>query len=227
MQKKDNWYKADKGNIFVLTMKGKCGSASYRNLEVGKPIEGYETWTTCSDVENEFVKEILDPDWVVLPGYRAVYDVDGDGKYIFDTCNPIVYHDREMAEAAVIEFNKRPWHDKHQKAFVIDATYEGKRPKACREYNGKKVYNRDYWTYNRPIGSYVEEEIAMDAANCVPPRNFSRNYIQCGEPADSSMEGTLYATFVKISSDIWEYKGNCLAGKTEANTTPIPYVKGA
>ena len=30
--------------------------------------------------------EVDDPDFVIMPGYRAVYDVHGDGKYIFDTC---------------------------------------------------------------------------------------------------------------------------------------------
>lgn len=28
-------------------------------------------------------------------------------------------------------------------------------------------------------------------------------------------------TFVRIDDDVWEYKGNCLAGHTEQDWTPI------
>ena len=45
--------------------------------------------------------------------------------------------------------------------------------------------------------------------------------IQCGEPASSATEGTLYSTFIKIDDDVWEYKGDCLAGHIEQDWTPI------
>lgn len=217
----DYGYRADEGMHFVATEKAKEW-ASYRNCVVGEPLDDDDTYAVKSMVDAGAVREVPDPEWVTMPGYRAVYDVHGDGKYIFDAGNPIVYHSREMAEAAVDEFNKRPWN--HQKAYVIDAIYKGKRPKACREYEGKPVYNRDHWSYNRPIGSLVEREIAEDAGNCVPPRTWTRNMIQCGEPAGSKVEGITYATFIRVTEDIWKWCGNCFAGESEERGKEVPYV---
>lgn len=223
----DYGFKASEGMHFVLTKKGKEW-ASYRDCEVGQPIDAEDDrWADRVLIEDGVLEEVPDPDWVEMPGFRAVYDCKGDGKYIFDTGNAHVFHDREMAELAAQEFNERSWHEPWQKAYVIDATYKGKRPKPCREYKGKPVYNMDYWTFDRPAGCYVEPEIANYTANVVPSRSFSRNYIQCGEPYDAVTEGLTYATFVRVADDVWEWKGNCLAGKTEPSGTPIPIVKGA
>ena len=191
--------------------------ASYRHYKVGDVSSGFgyddEYHAFYRDVENGYVIEVEDPSWVTLPGYRAVYDIHKNGEtYVFDTCNPIIYHDKEMAECAVEEFNNRPWHS-GIKAYIIDATYEGKAPKPCREVNGKRIFNDDYWSYNRPTGSLVEEKIAMDLADCVPPKTFTRDFIQCGEPNSSTPEGMTYATFVKVADGIWEWRGNCLKGK--------------
>lgn len=227
MEKYREYYKATKGKHFVLTEKGVTEVASYRHYKVGEPLDyGYsgEYCVSHRDVEEGYVIEENDPTWVTLPGYRAVYDIHKDGKtYTFDVGNHQIYHDKEMAELAVKEFDKRPWME-GRKGYVIDAVYEGKMPKKCREYNGKRVLNMDYWSYDRPIGSLVEEDIVMEAANCVPPRNFSNGYIQCGEPHSTKKEGNTYATFVRVNDNIWEWKGNCLAGKEEESGTAIPYV---
>ncbi len=227
MKKYGNYYEAAKGRHFILTEKGVTECASYRHLKAGDICEyGYadEYHAFHHDVENEYVIEVDDPSWVKIPGYRAVYDVHRNGEtFVIDTGNPRIFHDREMAEYAAKEFNKRPW-NKDTKAYVIDATYEGKAPKPCRELNGKRIFNDDYWSYDRPVGSLVEEKIAMDLANCVPPTTFSYGFIQCGEEHHSMLEGPTYATFVKVADGIWEWRGNCLKGKTHESGTPIPYI---
>lgn len=227
MEKYSNYYKATKGKHFVLTEKGVTEVASYSHYKVGESLDyGYsdEYCAYHRDVEMGYVIEVDDPTWVTLPGYKAVYDIHKGGEtYTICVGNPFIYHDKEMAELAVKDFDKQPWRGK-EKGYVIEAVYEGKMPKPCREHNGKRVFNMDYWSYNRPIGSLVEEEIAMNAANCVPPRNFRSGYIQCGEPYGSMKEGFTYATFVKVVDGIWEWRGNCLAGEKEENGTPIPYV---
>lgn len=220
-----NMYKADNGKHFVLTAKGKTEVASYRNRTVGEPINfGYsdEYCAYIRDVDNGYVEEVDDPEWVILPGYKVVYDHKG---YQICAGNPIVFHDLEMAERMRDNFNARSWRLNEPKAYVINATYEGKRPKPCHEYNGQIVYNDDYWfgDVGRP-GDLVEEEIAEWIANCVPPKSYSANYIQCGEPSSTKVEGNTYATFVKVAEGIWKYCGNCLKGEREENGTDIPYV---
>ncbi len=219
-------YKADKGKRFVLTQKGKEEWASFKNKTVGEPVDVSDPYyASISMIEGGAVTETDDPDWVVMPGYRAVYDLKGDGKYIFDTGNPIVYPYREMAEAAAAEFNSRDWTE--QTAYVIEATYEGRKPKPCREFNGKKVYNKDTWTYAFPIGSLVEQEVVDYAINAVPPACTRSDCMQCGEPADNRKDDkdvirNTFETFKRVTEDIYEYCGDCFRGENIQRGTAIP-----
>ena len=216
----DGWYKADKGKHFILTELGKKECASYHYKEVGKPVDEYETEAVGWAVEKGYVIEVDDPDWIVCKGYKAVYDHKG---YQLQCGNPTVFHHKWMAERAVKEFNTRPW-NRDKKGYVIEAVYEGKKPRPCRKYNGKTVYNFDWWWGDiGKEGDYVDQEIADWFLNCVPPRTDTTNMIQCGEPSGSRKEGTTYGTLVRVTDDIWEYKGDCLKGTID-HGTPIPYV---
>lgn len=211
--------RADKGKYFVLTDKGKENCASYKSYEVGKPVSD-ETWCPRWAIDEGYLVEVDDPDWVTLPGFEVVYNNNGT-----EICcgNPMVFYDKEMAERYkeryIQDFKRYGW---DYKPYIKDALYEGKRPVENKTYKGKTVFVMENWfgTIGK-IGDLVEHKIAMNIADCVPPRNFSTGYIQCGEPADHCEEGTLYATFVRIDDDVWEYKGNCLAGHTEQDWTPI------
>lgn len=216
----DYGYKAEKGMHFVATEVAKEW-ASYKDCVVGEPLDSNDTYAVKSMVEQGAVKEVPDPEWVVIPGYRAMRSYKG---IELTVGNGVIYPNREMAEAEAEAYMRQPW--SHDKAYVVETVYEGKRPKPCREYEGKKVFNRDYWSYNRPIGSLVERQIAEDAGNCVPPRTWTRNMIQCGEPAGSKVEGTTYATFIRVTEDIWKWCGNCFAGESEPRGTEVPYVAG-
>lgn len=219
----DNMYKADKGKHFVLTSLGKEQVASYRHMEVGEPIDyayADEYHAYCNDVDDGYIAELEDPNWVTLPGYKAVYDHKG---YQLPCGNPYVYHCKEMAERMAKHFNEQPWRY-GEVGYVVDAVYEGKKPREQRTYNGKTVYNSDYWFGDvGEVGDYVEQEIADWFLNCLPPRTWTTNMIQVGEPYSSVKEGTTYATLVRVTDDIWEYKGACLRGTTNQGT-PIPYV---
>ncbi len=218
-------YKADKGKMFVLVAKGKELCASYRHKTIGESVREDINYAYLSDVENGYVEEVPDPHWVVQPGFRAVYN---NGKYVFDTCNPVVYPTREMAECAAKAFNSRPWNKEHP-AYVIDALFEG-HLEPCREYEGKTVYNEYYWSYDLPVGSLVEEKIADDLANCLPPKRYSNHLIQGGDPHSDRIDETTgkyrttYATFVKVAEGIWEWRGYCFVGETEEHGHDIPYV---
>lgn len=223
----DNMVKADKGKRFVLTEKGVTDVRSYTHFGVGNPIDfGYadEYCVYSDDILNGYLVEVEDPNWVTLPGYNVVYDITKDGKtYQLPAGNGNeIFFDKAMAERRVREFNSRPWNN--SKAYIIDAVYEGKAPRPCRTYNGKTVYNSDWWFGDiGEIGDYVEQEIADWFMDCVPPKTFTHNMIQCGEPDSSAKEGTLYGTLVRVADDIWEYKGACLKGTTD-HGTPIPIV---
>jgi len=69
-------------------------------------------------------------------------------------------------------------------------------------------------------GDLVDEDIAMEFANCVPPVTFNSSMIQCGEPyshvddPDTGKWKPTFATFTR-SGENWKYCGTCFAGKTE------------
>lgn len=213
----DYGYKADKGKAWRFT--SVCETwASYKG-RTGKMYS--DNYVPCSWVdEYGLVEETDDPDFVVMPGFRAVYDnICKDGKkYTFDTCNPVVYPFREMAQAAVDEFNSRPWRIGEAKAYIIDATYEGKRPRECGEYEGRKVFNKDTFMYSYPVGTLVSEEVVDDAINALPPACMRSDCSQLGEPAgtridDSGNERFTYETFKRIAKGVWEYCGDCFRGE--------------
>lgn len=226
MEKHGEYYKATKGRHFVLTEKGVTEVASYKWYKAGDILEyglSDEYLAHHIDLENGYVIEVEDPSWVTLPGYQAVFN---NGDDILPAGSPRIFHDREMAECAANDYNTQPWRSPNDnKAYVISAIYEGKAPRPCREVDGKRILNADYWTYERPVGSLVEEKIVMDLADCVPPTTFSNWLIQSGEPHDHKEEGPTFATFLKVGKDIWEWRGYCFKGKTEESGTPIPYVK--
>ena len=116
------------------------------------------------------------------------------------------------------------------KMYVIDRDYFTKLS-PCREYESKTVYNMDWWFYDAAdIGDFVEEEIAEEAGNCVPPVRYTSNLIQCGEPYSSRFDEkankwrSTYATFVKVADGIWKWCGNCFAGETEERGKEPAYV---
>lgn len=210
---------ADKGKHFVLTEKGKTW-ASYRDYEVGKPIDDDDKYAVRGMVEDGALIEVDDPEWVTLPGFKVVYDYKGNQ---IQCGNPYVFYDKEMAERYRKNYEDlyKSW-GKDEIPYIVEAIYEGKKPKPNKEYQGKTLFiQHNWWGEIGKVGDLVEEAIAMDIANCVPPRTFTKNMIQCGEPASSATEGTLYSTFIKIDDDVWEYKGDCLAGHTEQDWTPI------
>ena len=94
MVKCGNFYKADKGKHFVLTEKGKEW-ASYKNYEVGKPIDEDDTYGICTMIEDGALEEVVDTEWIVKPGYMVVRDYKGTQ---LPCGNGIVFPDKQMAE---------------------------------------------------------------------------------------------------------------------------------
>lgn len=226
MTRYDKEYKADKGKIFVITEKGKAKCKSMAHYEVGEPWDDFGKWTPCWTVDDGYIVEVDDPNFTTTQGYKAVYNHNG---YELSCGNPMVYFDKEIAEKIARAWEKRPW-NKGEKAYVVETTYEGKVPQPCREYNGKRVYNRDWWFYDAAqIGDLVEEEVVDDAMNALPPACMRSDCMQMGEPSDSRIDEngkgrSTYETFKRIAEGIYEYCGDCFKGENVQRGTNIPYV---
>ena len=232
MRAREGDYVADKGKYFVLTRKGKQEVMTFRfdEYEVGKPVsDNYydQTHPYKWQVDNGYLEEVNDPDFVVGPGYKAVYDYAG---HQICAGNPHVFFSREMAKRMCKHFNNRPW-NRDTKAYVIEATYEGKRPKELRYHEGKPVYNEDWWFGDiGEVGDLVEWKIADYAGQCVPPKAYGSNFIQCGEPNDARLDDKTgkyrdtYSTFKRIAEDVWMYCGNCFVGEDTERGRELPYV---
>lgn len=66
-----------------------------------------------------------------------------------------------------------------------------------------------------PLNGYVDEEIAWELINCLPPHRFSRTYFQCGEPYSYVNGRSTFLTLVKVKSDpeVWQFVGYCHSGE--------------
>lgn len=214
-KRNDGWYRADKGFHFVLTEKGKKEVASYSGKTVGEPVDEYDYEATGWAVKEGYVIEVPIPDWITKEGYKVVCNYNG---YTLSAGNPVIFPERELAEKYMEKYNER--HYVEQKLYIADTVYEGRALKECRVFNGKKVYNKDwyYGTNALRIGDYVEQEIVDDVINCLPPACTRSDCVQLGEAASERIakdgnRRTTYETFKKVSDDVWEYCGDCFRGE--------------
>ena len=98
-------------------------------------------------------------------------------------------------------------------------------------YNGKKVFDRESFSYElAKIGDYVTEEVVDDAINCLPPASMTTRCSQMGEPIsdrfdpDNHCWRSTYETFTKVAEDIWMYCGDCFRGEIAQRGRPLVYV---
>jgi len=215
MYLRGNLYIADKGKHFVLTKKGKTECASYSDKTIGEPVSEYDTEAFVNEIQKGYLEEVDIPNWVVKEGFEVVYD---HNSHTIHAGNAVVFPEREIAEKYMKNYQSYPW--MHEKLYIRDAIYEGRSLKECREHDGKKVYNNDwfYGTSALDIGDLVEEVIIDDLRDLLPPACMRSDCFQIGEPAnhkedpDGNFRAT-YATFKKIDPDIWQYCGECFRGE--------------
>lgn len=226
MELRDNYYWADKGKYFVLTETGKENVPSWRYDKVGEPVDEYGREAVHWAVEKGYLIEVDIPNWIQTTGYQVVYDYNGR---TIAVGNPIVFHDLKLAENYKKNYESYPWME--HELYIIKTVYEGVKPQECREFNGKPVYNKDWWHSldNFSIGDYLEEEIVEEVVYCLTPTCTRSHCMQCGEPTSHKIDeqGKIretYSTFKMIAEGIYEYCGDCFAGENYRHGTEIPYV---
>ena len=163
MKLRNGWYLADKGKHFVLTEKGKTECASFRYKTVGEPTSEYDTEAVKWSVEKGYEIEVDIPDWIVKKGYEVVYNHRG---YTISVGNPVVFPERILAEK-YMEHHKNNVYRDHD-LYIRETIFEGRALATCREYDGKQVYNKDwyYGTDALKVGDLVEQEIVNDLMDC-------------------------------------------------------------
>lgn len=211
----NGWYKADEGKIFVLTAKGKEECASYKFKTIGKPVDEYEDESPSWAVEKGYAKEVDNPNWIVCTGYKVVYNHNG---YELSPGNGTVFFSKELAEKYMSGYKRRhTWFT--EEMYIVEDIYKGKKPIPCNEYNGKLVYNWDYFNIDViRVGDYVEESVVDDIINSMPPACMKSSCMQCGEPSNHKMDKDgkykpTYETFKKVADGVYEYCGECFRGK--------------
>lgn len=223
----DGYYNADKGKYFVLTEKGKAECASYRSKTVGSPVDEYDTEAVQWAVEKGYVVEVNIPDWIVKEGYEVVYDLGVNNTV--HAGNYKVFPEHEIAERYMENYQKRSWF--HYKLYIRTGVFEGRKTKDCRIYDGKRVFNKD-WYYGLDalrVGDYVEEEIVSDLMDCVMPASMRSDCSQLGESYSQRVDEngksrSTYGTFKKVADNTWEYCGDCFRGENTMRGTELPYV---
>ena len=221
----DYEYRADNGMMFVYTEKGIKECASYRGYEVGGKYN--DIYATKWAVDDGYLEEVPNPDWITCKGYKVVYQNKGH-----ELCvgNPRVFADREMAERYMKGYQrKHSWFQ--EELYIVEDIYEGEKLKPCREYNGKRVYNWDYWTYEgAEIGDLVEEDIVDDGIDAVPPACMRSTCMQIGEAADTRVDENTgymrntYETFKRIADGVYEYCGKCFKGENVQRGKEVVFV---
>lgn len=217
-KRRDGWYQSDKGNIFVVTEKGKDQCRSLQHKAVGAPISEYSTEACAWMIEDGYAEEVPDPDWVIQKGYRVVYDHKGCTMRVG---NGTVFPNRILAENYMRHYEKG-YYFNHEKLRIEETLYEGHRLEPCSMHEGKPVYNESWYfgTDCLAIGDLVVGEIVDDIINCLPPACMRSDCVQLGEPsshrkdADGELRAT-YETFAQVDKNIWRYCGDCFRGENE------------
>ena len=118
----------------------------------------------------------------------------------------------------------------YQGAYIEETIYQGKKLLPCSEYRGKKVYNRS-WYFGidaLQIGDYVDQDIADDIINCLPPACMKYGFVQLGEPsAHKTNQGPVRLLQSMLhSSKLRKVCGNIAANVSSVRKYRLHYKKG-
>lgn len=84
-----------------------------------------------------------------------------------------------------------------------------------------KVYTENEFEFTTAcVGDLVEQKVVDNIANVLPPAYMTSRCTQLGEPYSHVLQNgkwkATYATFKRISENVWEYCGHCFLGENIA-----------
>ncbi len=151
--------------------------------------------------------------------YRIVYDnVKPERTYITEFGSYGWLWDKDVAEKLLIKEQKRA--DSYgwiEKLYIEERETEQEDTRQAMRIheNGKSVYNWDHLIWKAlNIGDYVEEEVADDILDALPPASMSSECLQLGEPEDHINGKATYLTLSRVDSSTWQFRGYCFRGQT-------------
>ena len=153
--------------------------------------------------------------------YMVVYDRTENGEtHTLPAGNPEWIPILETAEK-ILEHRQNDWiyrvHNLYLNTREVDTPLDLK-PNG--EFNGKPVYNPDtlWWDAMRP-GDYVDEDVADNILNALPPACMRSDCLQLGEPFTNRFDETkqkwreTFLTLKRVSDGVYEYCGDCFQGE--------------
>lgn len=160
--------------------------------------------------------------------YQVVYDYKGNQICVG---NPHWIPDRETAQRIMENRQGDPIFRGYTLYLAERETDEPLNLKPNGEFNGKPVYNPDtiWWNAMRP-GDLVDQEVADNIYNALPPACARANCLQLGEPQTSRFDEekgkwrTTYLTLKRIAPGVYEYCGDCFRGENICRGREMSYV---
>lgn len=87
-------------------------------------------------------------------------------------------------------------------------------------FKGKLVFDEDSFDFSVVhVGDYVDDRVVENVVNCMPPAMMRDSCTQMGEPHSHLWDPLrrklrpTFATFTRMSENIWQYRGNCFLGE--------------
>lgn len=216
MEKLKSEYKADNGRNFVLVrIPDRETNATLSTYKVGHVFGSY---VAHQYVESGCVEEIPIPGWTKLKGYEVVYYNDG---YRLYAGNPQVFPNMEMAEKFKQHYEAYSWFQ--QKLLIEEVEYEGVPLKEAAVFEGKPVVDQTHYfgLHCYAAGDYFDKELVDELINSLPPACMKTDCMQMGEAISERLDERTgrhrptYATFKRITADIYEYCGDCFCGENK------------
>lgn len=160
--------------------------------------------------------------------YQVVYDYRG---YQIPVGNPCWIPDRETAQRIMENRQGDRIFRVHKLYLTERETDKPLNLKPNGEFNGKPVYNPDtlWWDAMRP-GDLVDQEVADNIYNALPPVCARADCLQLGEPQSSRFDEekgkwrTTYLTLKRIAPGVYEYCGDCFRGENVQRGREMSYV---
>lgn len=152
-----------------------------------------------------------------LTGFEVVYYHKNSRLY---AGNKMTFPVRKAAETYKKHYAARPYFDAELK--IEEVAYQGVSLPPYQLFNGKEIIDKDHYFGMDACepGDYFTDDVVEMLINMLPPACMRQSCTQIGgvyaHKCDSHGKyKPTFATFEKITENIWRYCGTCFYGETE------------